>query len=42
MAAGQWLYRTVEQRTPTLPTLIRWQAGLVAAGVLVQMGSHWG
>ncbi|PIF90127.1 peptidoglycan/LPS O-acetylase OafA/YrhL [Acidovorax sp. 62] len=42
MVAGQWLYRTVEQRTPTLPTMLRWQASLVAAGVLVQLGSNWG
>ena len=42
IVAGQWLYRTVEQRTPTLPTMLRWQASLVAAGVLVQLGSNWG
>jgi peptidoglycan/LPS O-acetylase OafA/YrhL len=42
MVAGQWLYRTVELRTPSLPTLLRWQASLVAAGVLVQLGSNWG
>lgn len=42
MVAGQWLYRTVELRTPSLPTLLRWQASLVATGVLVQLGSNWG
>lgn len=41
IVAGQWLYRSVELRTPSLPTLLRWQASLVAAGVLVQLGSNW-
>ena len=41
LVAGQWLYRRVEQHTPSLPTLLRWQASLVAAGVLVQLGSNW-
>ena len=41
LVAGQWLYRRVERHTPSLPTLLRWQASLVAAGVLVQLGSNW-
>ena len=41
LVAGQWLYRRLERHTPSLPTLLRWQASLVAAGVLVQLGSNW-
>ena len=41
LVAGHWLYRRVERHTPSLPTLLRWQASLVAAGVLVQLGSNW-
>lgn len=42
IAAGRLLYLRVEQHVPTWSTALRWQAGLVGAGMLVAVSSNWG
>jgi peptidoglycan/LPS O-acetylase OafA/YrhL len=41
LAAGQQLYLRVEQHVPSWSTALRWQAGLVGAGLLVAVSNNW-
>lgn len=41
LAAGRQLYLRVEQHVPSWSTALRWQAGLVGAGMLVALSSNW-
>lgn len=41
LAAGRELYLRVEQHVPSWSTALRWQAGLVGAGMLVAVSSNW-
>lgn len=41
LAAGRQLYLRVEQHVPSWSTALRWQAGLVGAGLLVVVSSNW-
>lgn len=41
LAAGRLLYLRVEQHVPSWSTALRWQAGLVGAGLLVTLSSNW-
>lgn len=41
LAAGRLLYLRVEQHVPSWSTALRWQAGLVGAGMLVALSSNW-
>ena len=41
LAAGRVLYLRVERHVPSWTTALRWQLGLVGAGMLVVMTSHW-
>lgn len=41
LAAGRQLYLRVERHVPSLTTALRWQAGLVGAGMLVVISSNW-
>lgn len=41
IVAGRLLYLRVEQHVPTWSTALRWQAGLVGAGMLVAVSSNW-
>lgn len=42
LAAGRQLYLRVERQVPSWSTALRWQVGLVGAGMLVSMASYWG
>ncbi len=41
LAAGRQLYLRVEQHVPSWSTALRWQAGLVGAGLLVAVSNNW-
>ncbi|WP_428002026.1 acyltransferase family protein [Acidovorax sp.] len=41
LMAGRELYQRVERHVPTWSMALRWQAGLVGAGMLVAISSHW-
>lgn len=41
LAAGRLLYLRVERHVPSWSTALRWQAGLVGAGMLVAFSSNW-
>ncbi|WP_100411166.1 acyltransferase [Acidovorax sp. 69] len=41
LAAGRVLYLRVERHVPSWTTALRWQLGLVGAGMLVAVSSHW-
>ena len=41
LAAGRLLYLRVEQHVPSWSTALRWQLGLVGAGMLVVITSNW-
>ena len=41
LAAGRQLYLRVERHVPSWSTALRWQLGLVGAGMLVAMSSNW-
>jgi peptidoglycan/LPS O-acetylase OafA/YrhL len=41
LAAGRQLYLRVERHVPTWSTALRWQAGLVGAGLLVAVSNNW-
>lgn len=41
LAAGRALYLRVERHVPSWTTALRWQLGLVGAGMLVEVSSHW-
>ena len=41
LVAGRVLYQRVERHVPSWTTALRWQLGLVGAGMLVVMTSHW-
>ena len=42
LAAGRLLYRHIESRVPSWVSALRWQAGLVGAGLIVaRVGSRW-
>jgi len=41
LLAGRELYQRVERHVPTWSMALRWQAGLVGAGMLVALGSNW-
>jgi len=41
LAAGRQLYLRVERHVPSWTTALRWQLGLVGAGMLVAISSHW-
>lgn len=41
LAAGWQLYLRVEQHVPSWSTALRWQAGLVAGGLLVALSNNW-
>lgn len=40
--AGHLLYHHVERHVPTLTTALRWQAGLVATGLLLELAGYLG
>ncbi len=42
LLAGRELYQRVERHVPTWSMALRWQAGLVGAGMLVAISSNWG
>ena len=41
IAAGRLLYLRVERHVPSWSTALRWQMGLVGAGMLVAVSSNW-
>jgi peptidoglycan/LPS O-acetylase OafA/YrhL len=41
LAAGRLLYLRVEQHVPSWSTALRWQLGMVGAGMLVVITSNW-
>lgn len=41
LAAGRQLYLHVERHVPSWTTALRWQVGLVGAGMLVAVSSNW-
>lgn len=41
LATGRQLYLRVEQHVPSWSTALRWQAGLVGAGLLVAVSNNW-
>ncbi|MBV7428992.1 MULTISPECIES: acyltransferase [unclassified Acidovorax] len=41
LAAGRQLYLRVERHVPSWTTALRWQMGLVGAGMLVAVSSNW-
>ncbi len=41
LLAGRELYQRVERHVPTWSMALRWQAGLVGAGMLVALSSNW-
>lgn len=41
LMAGRQLYERVERHVPTWSMALRWQAGLVGAGMLIAISSHW-
>lgn len=41
LAAGRLLYLRVERHVPSWSTALRWQAGLVGAGMLVALSNNW-
>ena len=41
LAAGRLLYLRVERHVPSWTTALRWQLGLVGAGMLVAVSSNW-
>ena len=41
LAAGRTLYRRVERHLPSWTLALRWQAGLVGAGLLVAQADSW-
>lgn len=41
LAAGRQLYLRVERHVPSWATALRWQVGLVGAGMLVVVSSNW-
>ena len=41
LVAGRLLYLRVERHVPSWSTALRWQLGLVGAGMLVVITSNW-
>ena len=41
LAAGRQLYLRVERHVPSWTTAVRWQVGLVGAGMLVALSNNW-
>ncbi|MDD2545967.1 MAG: acyltransferase [Burkholderiaceae bacterium] len=41
LCAGRWLYLRVERHVPSWSTALRWQLGLVGAGMLVAFPHNW-